>query len=258
MNLIPIRQNLSQEEAPKHLTRAQFFVFAAFLTAIGGCCMLPFDTIFASPKFHSNLPGDAVRFITLSELFAHGFGVVLVGFGIRALTPEKSRFIPRVVCCALWPAIIAQLLKVFVSRWRPICYFGPDSKTFFPNHISQTFKGILPNHQWNTHYLDQSFPSAHTATVWGLASGLGYIFPRGQSFFFGIAVLASLQRIISHSHWPSDVFFGAAIGLFFGTAITWNWGIGGLLRRWELSSSDSKAQNNENVDPKSESFAKSA
>jgi undecaprenyl-diphosphatase len=58
----------------------------------------------------------------------------------------------------------------------------------------------------------QAFPSAHTATAFGLAIGLTWLYPRGRWLFATFAVLVACQRIQSGAHFLSDTFFGAALG----------------------------------------------
>jgi hypothetical protein len=59
----------------------------------------------------------------------------------------------------------------------------------------------------------QSFPSGHSANAVLLAVFLSTLFPGGKPLFWTLAGAACLQRILSHAHWPSDVFAGALVGL---------------------------------------------
>ena len=79
----------------------------------------------------------------------------------------------------------------------------------------------------------QSFPSGHTATAVGLAIGLTYVFPRGKYLFAVLAVMASLQRIVSNAHWTSDVLSGAAVGLIVSGLLMQNFGLGRFCNRLE-------------------------
>ncbi|HBE71417.1 MAG TPA: hypothetical protein DDW52_25000 [Planctomycetaceae bacterium] len=67
----------------------------------------------------------------------------------------------------------------------------------------------------------RSFPSGHSATAWGLAIGLCLAFPRASGVLVFVATLASIQRISSGAHYPSDVLAGAAIACFWATVILW-------------------------------------
>jgi membrane-associated phospholipid phosphatase len=194
---------------------------------------LPLDSILAQPDNLQELPGDLKRFVHLSEIFAHGFGILIVGVGVWLLASDKRRFIPRIVLCAAWPSVGVLLIKALVGRYRPIKYLNEESHANFPDNITDTFLGWLPDDRMNVVYVAQSFPSAHTATVWGLAIGMAWVFPKGRWLFFSIAVLASIQRVTSFAHWPSDVLFGAGIGVIMAGAITQNWGLGYYLGQFE-------------------------
>lgn len=202
-----------------------------------GIAVLPLDSALAQPDNLSELPGDLKRIVKVSEVFAHGFGVVVIASGIWLLAADKRRFIPRIVLCAGWPALGVQLIKVGFGRYRPVKYLDEDSLAHFPMDIGDTFLGWLPGDRMNVIYAAQSFPSAHAATVWGLAIGMAWVFPKGRWLFFTLAVLASIQRVTSFAHWPSDVFFGAALGFVMAGALTENWGLGYYLGRLENSRS---------------------
>ena len=218
-----------------HAPARRIWLHALLLTGLG-FILLPFDFAFYGYQFEDSVPGDLTRVITLSELFAHGFGVVLAAIAIWVLSASHRRSIPRVVICALWPAIVVHLLKLLFARRRPLTYLQADRTPKFPEDVDATWLGFFSDDRANfPTYAIQSFPSAHTATAWGLAIGLAWLFPRGRWLFFSLALLASIQRITSMSHWPSDVCWGAAIAFLMAGAITQNWGIGYLLGKFEAA-----------------------
>ena len=201
--------------------------------ALTAYAVVPYDGWLAHPDRFASLPGDLIRIAELSELFAHGFGVVVVAVGVYLLAPKSRVTIPRFVACAFWPGIVAQVLKFQFARIRPILYFDAQSQVNFPSDLTSTWLGWFYNSKLNTIYVQQSFPSAHTATVWGLAIGLSCVFPRGKYLFVFVAALASLQRVVGYAHWPSDVLAGAAVGILCAGALQQNWGLGWLLGRLE-------------------------
>ncbi len=211
------------------------------LLVVAACAVLPYEAWLSHPDRHSFLPGDVIRMSTLSELFAHGFGVVVVAIGIYTLAPKSRLTIPRIVACAFWPGLVAHFLKLQIARLRPIHYFDADSQANFPTDLSATWMGWLRNWDLNTIYAQQSFPSAHSATVWGFAVGMMWAFPRGKYLFICLATLASIQRVVDYAHWPSDVLAGAAVGILCGGALQQNWGFGWLLGRLEAMLSGGKA-----------------
>ena len=220
-------------------------IYLTPLLLVGAACaVLPYDTWLTHPDRLASLPGDVIRMTRLCELFAHGFGVLVVAAGVYTLAPKARVAIPRITVCAFWPGLVAHFLKLQVARFRPICYFDADSRANFPGDLATTWVGWLRNWNLNTIYAHQSFPSAHTATVWGLAIGMIWTFPRGKYLFIFIATLASIQRIVEYAHWPSDVLVGAAVGILCGGALQQNWGFGWLLGQLEakLSSKPTNAK----------------
>lgn len=218
----------------------RIWLHALWLTGLG-FILLPYDFSFYGHQFEDSIPGDLTRVISLSEIFAHGFGVVLAAIAIWILAASHRRSIPRVVICAIWPAISVHLLKLLFARRRPLTYLQADGNPKFPDSIDSTWLGFLSDERVNfPTYAIQSFPSAHTATAWGLAIGLTWLFPRGRGLFFTLAFFASVQRITSMSHWPSDVCWGAAIAFLMAGAVTQNWGIGYQLSKFEGRSNSDK------------------
>ena len=209
-----------------------YWLIGGLLAAIG-LAVLPLDIWLANPGNLEYLPGDLKRFVDLSELFAHGFGVGIIAIGIWMLASTQRKYIPRIVACAFWPAAGVSLLKICFVRFRPIKYFNEFNQAVYPASITETWLGWLPEDKLNVIYATQSFPSAHTATTWGLAIGMSWVFPKGRWLFCVIAILASMQRVASFAHWSSDVFFGAAIAFVMAGALTQNWGFGYWLGRLE-------------------------
>jgi membrane-associated phospholipid phosphatase len=201
---------------------------------VGGALFISrYDAWLTHPDRVHQLPGDVLRLFFLTEFFAHGFGVVVLAAGIFMLAPGSRACIPRIAACALWPGLIAHLLKIQFARRRPIRFFDEFSVSHFPDDPSKTWLGWFHKNQWNYEYINQSFPSAHTATVWGLAIGMIWAFPQGRWLFIVIAAMASIQRVISYAHWPSDVLLGAAVAFFCAGALTQNWGLGWVLGQVE-------------------------
>jgi undecaprenyl-diphosphatase len=63
-----------------------------------------------------------------------------------------------------------------------------------------------------------SFPSGHAAVAAGFAAAMGWKYPHARPFFAILAVCAAAQRVVTSAHYPSDVAFGAAIGLLGAAA----------------------------------------
>src|SRR5713226_2682813 len=101
-------------------------------------------------------------------------------------------------------AIVDVVMKVATRRLRPsdIPPFGKFSDTFFHSHVSPT--GI------NT-----SFPSGHAAAAFAVATVFSHRYRQHRWVpwvAYGAASLISFSRVTTQSHFPSDVFLGAALG----------------------------------------------
>ncbi len=224
--------SLTTESLPSKWKQHVWWMLSFAFVGVG-LVVHQFDFWLSRPDRPDWMPGDLIRVVKLSEIFAHGFGVALIVLGIWQLVPEKRRFLPRLILCAALPGLLVQILKLTISRERPLKFWKSATEMAFPESVSETWKGWMVNGEFNVEYLAQSFPSAHTTTVCGLAIGMSWMFPRGSILFFSIALLASLQRVISLSHWGSDVCFGAAIAFLFAGSLIQNWGLGYWLGRWE-------------------------
>ncbi len=205
-----------RQAAPFTMSHPRGLWLAACLLA-SGLLAMPFDGLISEAFRLDRLPGDVRRILGLSEIFAHGFGVAVALMLIWALSPRGRSVIPRVAACALLPGLLVNLIKLSVGRYRPNAYEELEA-------AGSSWIGLFP--AWNTDstmeagYAIQAFPSAHAATALGLAIGLAWLAPRGRVLFFGLACLAMMQRVESQAHWPSDVFWGAAIALAVASWLT--------------------------------------
>lgn len=147
------------------------------------------------------------EWLEICESFGHGFGAFLIVIAVWVLSPGSRRYWPWMLGSCWGSGMLANAVKALVRRTRPRDFdlaIGSVWKTF-----SQAASPGMPM---------QSFPSAHTATAVGLAVMLSTLFPRGRWFFSMMAALVGMQRIVSVSHFPSDVFAGAFVGWLMGTA----------------------------------------
>ena len=194
--------------------RVAKFWYAATAMLVFSAAVIPFDTLITANRRADFLAGDIRRIIQLSEIFGHGFGIAIAIYFVWRMAPAKRKWVPRLLACVLLPGLIVHLFKLCLARRRPGFYY-PE----FVDNVSDTWLGWMPSGHLNHEYLTQSFPSAHTATAFGLAAGLAWMFPRCKYTFFVFASIAAFQRIVYGAHWASDVFFGAAIGLVAAAVI---------------------------------------
>ena len=221
-SLHPIRPNLTTSAHPWSLKK--FFLWAAVFAGLSAVAITA-DVEFTRYCRKGDLSGDLRRVMNLSEIFAHGFGILICVSLVWTLGPHLRKFLPRLLCIAILPGLAVQLIKLYIVRRRP-SYF----KRNFADYVNDTWLGLDTA---NTEYLTQSFPSAHTATAFGLAIAMSWILPRGKVVFFAFAVLASFQRIIAGAHWLSDVFAGVVIAFVVSGLLFQNWGLGWVLNRIE-------------------------
>jgi membrane-associated phospholipid phosphatase len=92
-------------------------------------------------------------------------------------------------------------LKYVVDRARPEADLGP---TEF--HNSALNKG------------DSSFPSIHTATLWGIVTPFAKEYD--MPWLYGLAALTNFSRVAGRKHWVSDTVAGSLIGYWAGD-IAW-------------------------------------
>jgi membrane-associated phospholipid phosphatase len=101
-------------------------------------------------------------------------------------------------------AVLDVVMKVATRRLRPsdIHPSGPFNDTFFNSHVSNV--GI-----------NSSFPSSHASAAFAVATVFAHRYRRHRWVpwvAYGAASVISFSRVTNQSHFPSDVFLGAALG----------------------------------------------
>ena len=159
------------------------------------------------------LPDELADLFQAAEHFGTPYGAVLILITVWLTHPALRSRVSRTFVAAITAGLLADLIKLCVSRTRP--------KAFdFDLSIQSSFTGLF---QWGAGgSVQQGFPSAHTAFAMALAVMLGELFPQARRWFLGLGVLVSLHRVTTLAHFPSDVLAGAAVGLvtaryFLGT-----------------------------------------
>ncbi len=97
--------------------------------------------------------------------------------------------------------IAAQVLKHLFGRARPritehLMFAGPSLSSGY-----------------------DSFPSGHAAVMFCVAYVFSRLYPKYMMFFYGLAVIVGVERVLSHSHFPSDIIGGAVVGLIIAKAL---------------------------------------
>jgi membrane-associated phospholipid phosphatase len=166
-----------------------------------------------------------MRLLNFSEAFAHGLGVAAL-FAIL-LAVDRSLALPwpgravgarneflRLVAATAAGGLSVDVIKLMVARVRPrAADLGSVTSAF------GTF-GLSALAEPDPRPADlMSFPSGHAAVAAGFAAALGWRYRHAAPAFAAIAGLAVLQRVATSAHYPSDVAFGAAMGLL-GAALS--------------------------------------
>ncbi|MCF8031761.1 MAG: phosphatase PAP2 family protein [Desulfarculaceae bacterium] len=125
---------------------------------------------------------------------------------ILAAMRKKNFIWRRLGLDCLYAVIVAglstQVIKHLVGRARPRLNLSPADL------MGPTFDS-----DWH------SFASGHAATSFALAAVLAARWPHGAPVFYTLAAFIALGRVISGSHYASDVLGGMALGLAVGWAL---------------------------------------
>ena len=157
------------------------------------------------------IPRDLIELVDLAEVFGHGAGIFLILLGVWWLDASRRKRLAGVVGLLLATGFCVHVLKRIACRVRP--YALKDGAAT----VWDTFAGWSAWHERGWEVLFDrnlhSWPSGHAAFAFAFACGLAALYPRGTGYFFLLAALASLQRVLAQAHFPSDVLFGAAVAM---------------------------------------------
>ncbi len=132
-----------------------------------------------------------------------GLQTLVVGLFLLAgylLHKEKIKSCTYSCLAALLSSgILVQITKFAVGRGRP----GVALSTW-------TFKPWTTSNNWH------SFPSGHAATSFSLATVITAFHPRLWWLWYGVAAFIGFGRVVSESHFPTDVLAVAFIGSLCG------------------------------------------
>jgi len=185
-----------------------------------------------TPRLLTEVADEVRRLVMMSEVVAHTASVAVILALVLALDPGlawPSRLVAawrsrgrsdhsplprpqadfaRMLAATVAGGITTDLIKLLVDRVRPRALdFATQASAWdsFASGLVATVTGSRSN--------INSFPSGHSAMAAGLAAALAWRYPRGRWFFAVFAAMAMAQRVVSSAHFPSDTFFGAALGL---------------------------------------------
>jgi len=95
--------------------------------------------------------------------------------------------------------IIGEGSKYLLGRYRPVMLFEND---------------LYGLHFFSSEWAVNSTPSGHTIRAFALLTALSLLYRRFTVVFIAVAVLVGASRVAVTAHYPSDVIFGAFIGIF--------------------------------------------
>lgn len=130
---------------------------------------------------------------------------LIVGFflfaGVCYRQPHWVSYAVAMALAGLGAGLLAQIVKVLVSRTRPELWLGPAY--YAPGAAT-------------------SFPSGHTVGAFALAGVLvfGSRSMRVRAVALLLAVLVGMARVLAFRHWLSDVTASAIIGLLVASLVT--------------------------------------
>jgi len=139
--------------------------------------------------------------------FAHGYfiicGIISSIFIAVVFDPERKKQWSKnllLLCTAVSCAIfIGTVLKIILARYRPVMLF---------EHALYGFHFLSAKWAYN------STPSGHTLRAFSLFTALSIINRKNMPLYIFCAILIGVSRVAVTAHYPSDVIFGAYIGIF--------------------------------------------
>ena len=156
---------------------------------------------------HENLSGTLIATIGkyLSFLANPHYNMLVMFFcfvyifvvdpSIEKASTKKLLYILIVVSIAI---IIGSGLKYLLGRYRPVMLFDHNLYGF---------------HFFATEWALNSTPSGHTIRAFSFFTALSLLFRQYKIIFISIAIAIGLSRVVVTAHYPSDVLFGAFVGI---------------------------------------------
>ena len=198
--------------------RGPLFYAVTGVVALGlAAASIPVDATLSSWMRNWDIPGDLAKLINFSEVFAHGLGVSAILGAIWWLSNNRS-LVGVAILITATSGIVSNGMKALFVRVRPhsVPLVSVESALTSADELAETRvdqegRELVAPSFWDAR--QRSFPSGHSATAVGLAIGLTLIWRQGWWIFAIYALLASLQRLTSGAHFPSDVLAGWCIAL---------------------------------------------
>ena len=195
-------------------TLRSHIAIVAIILLLVGCLALLVDVPLAVWMADKPLHKEITRILNLAEIGGHGTGaamILIAALGCSRLNWRRQverRLAWRLIGGTFLGSLVVDLLKLLIPRVRPRVAQLENAGS-----VLDTFGRQLLEAGDHSRSALMSFPSGHAAVAAGLAASLCWFYPSTRPAVVGLAILASLQRISSSSHYLSDICFGAAFGL---------------------------------------------
>ncbi len=202
-----------RNKPPREETR-KFHLAALLWLSVISLLLVPMATLLDIPIArwcHADmLPQEVGKMLDLSLIYAHGSGIFLILVAILMMAPTKRWKMPQLATLALGSGAVATLVKMFVLRPRP---------NSLRLDLATNEHAWIWSFDWTLSRVAEydagmrAFPSGYLATATALTVGLWIVVPRGRPLFLAFCIGTMLQRMYCGSHFLSDLFGSAAVGL---------------------------------------------
>ncbi|HNT67828.1 MAG TPA: phosphatase PAP2 family protein [Syntrophorhabdaceae bacterium] len=112
---------------------------------------------------------------------------------------QGTRFLLYICICGAIAIVVGDGLKYLLGRYRPIMLFDHN---------------VYGLHFFSSEWALNSTPSGHTLRSFTILTALSMLYRRFTPVFIALAVLIGASRVVVTAHYPSDIVFGAFIGIF--------------------------------------------
>jgi undecaprenyl-diphosphatase len=148
-----------------------------------------------------NQIGDLVALLGQGALLTGLFAAIaLVGWRLKR--DRLKAMGVRGLIALLLGTVVVQLMKHLIGRPRPRFAHADEFV------IGPSIAGGL-----------DSFPSGHVITWFAAAALIGWFLPKARIFLFVLGGLVAASRVVRGSHFPTDVYTGAVLGVVIGTLV---------------------------------------
>lgn len=155
----------------------------------------------ANPFFDWFMP-----FITEKAHWFPVWGILIIGLLWKGGKKGRVAVLLIIPVIFLSDQLSAKVLKPLIARPRP-CVTLPD--VYMLVDIKRSF----------------SFPSAHAANFFAVATYFNYFYPKYRWVYFDAAFFVALSRVSIGVHYPLDIIAGGILGAACAMSViyTWRW-----------------------------------